>query len=155
MTQDTAAARRDALSFLKNHKVGVLASVSAEGKPQASTVFYVTDDNFNIYILTLVNTRKYKAIDAHPEVAFTVYTPQVPQTLQLEGMATDLMNDPEAPKKKDELFAALNSNPWFYAPITKLDPAESAIIWIRPTWVRWADYAFAPQGSDQVFKQIL
>ena len=145
---------KDALAFLKRHKTGVLATSAREYQVHSSMVYYTADDDFNIYFLTLRSTRKFKALSAHPQIAFTVSTPEVPQTLQIEGMAMDISLDEEAVKKKDKLFEVLNSNPWFAGPITKLDPATSAVIWIRPTWIRWADYAFAESGNEHVFKEI-
>lgn len=154
MEQTLENARKDALSFLKHHKTGVLATVSGQGQAHASMVHYVADDDFNIYVLTLINSRKFKAIEDHPQVAFTIGIPDVPQTLQIEGMAMDISLDEEASKKKAELIDTLNSNPWFYGPIAKLDLAETVVVWIKPTWVRWADYAFAPVGTDHVLKEI-
>jgi len=146
-------ARQDALAFLKRHKTGVLATVGRDYKIQASMVYYVADDDFNIYFLTLTNSRKFEALNEHPQVAFTVATDDVPQTLQIEGMAADISLDEEEKKKKDALFEILNSNQ-FYAPISKLDPAGLVMIWIRPTWVRWADYAFEEIGNRHIFKEI-
>jgi general stress protein 26 len=154
MNEEMDRARKDALAFLKAHKTGVLATSPHEGGVHASMVYYIADDAFNVYFLTLVNSRKFKALKEHPQIAFTVATPDVPQTLQMEGMATDITLDEDASKKKDELFQVLNSNPWFYAPITKLDPSETVIVWIRPTWIRWADYAFEQSGNTHVFKEI-
>lgn len=147
-------ARADALAFLIRHKTGVLATTGSEFGIHASMVYYTADSDFNVYFLTLMDTRKFKALQAHPQVAFTVATPDVPQTLQIEGMAADITLDPDAAKKKEELLKVLNSNPWFYPPSSKLDPADSVLVWIRPTWVRWADYAFAEPGSSHVFKEI-
>lgn len=154
MDEHAAQGRQDALNFLRGHKTGVLATVSPEGAAHASMVYYTCDDDFNIYFLTLASTRKYQGLLAHPQVAFTVATPDVPQTLQLEGMAMDITLDPDAAKKKDELLAVLNSNPWFYGPIEKLDLADTVVVWVRPTWVRWADYAFADAGNAHVFTDI-
>lgn len=154
MDTDTDRARKDALSFIKQHKTGVLATSAHDGTVHASTVFYSADDAFNIYLLTHMDSRKFKALSEHPQVAFTISIPDVPQTLQIEGMAMDISLDLEAAKKKDELFAVLNSNPWFPAPITKLDPSETVIVWIRPTWIRWADYAFEESGNTHIFKEI-
>jgi general stress protein 26 len=152
MDNEIDRARADALAFLKRHKVGVLATSAGDYQVHASMVYYVANDNFNIFIITSMDSRKFKALQAHPQVAFTIATPDVPQTLQIEGMAMDISLDEEASMKKDELFKVLNSNPWFYTPIAKLDPADSVIVWIRPTWIRWADYAFAESGH--VFKEI-
>lgn len=154
MSEESNNARKDALAFLTRHKTGVLATVSASGDAHASMVYYTADENFNIYILTLITSRKYQGLAAHPQVAFTVSTPDIPQTLQIEGTAMDISLDEEGAKKKEELFKVLNSNNWFYAPVTKLDPAESVIIWIKPTWIRWADYAFEQSGNAHIFKEI-
>jgi uncharacterized pyridoxamine 5'-phosphate oxidase family protein len=151
---DESQARLDALAFLKRNHLGAVATISPDRKPHASIVGYTADENFNVYFLTPMNTRKYEALRAHPEVAFTVFTADIPQTLQLEGMATDISLSLDAAEKKEDLFELLRSNPYFYAPITKLDPAESAVIWIQPKWIRWADYAFEKSGSENVFKEI-
>ncbi|MFA7310083.1 MAG: pyridoxamine 5'-phosphate oxidase family protein [Candidatus Paceibacterota bacterium] len=155
METEEPRARTDALAFLKRNRTGILATVAKEWTPIASAVHYTADDNFNIYFLTLMSSRKYAALSAHPEVAFTVMREDVPQTLQIEGTAMDISLSAEASAKKDELFEILNKNLFFYPPISKLDPAESAIIWLKPNWIRWADYAFAKPGSDQAFKKIV
>ncbi len=147
-------ARKDALSFLKHHKTGVLATVAASGEPHASMVYYTADDEFNIYLLTLINSRKFAALQANPKVAFTVSMPGVPQTLQIEGVAMDISLDDDVKDKMPGLMEVLNSNNWFYGPITKLDPKERVVVWIKPTWVRWADYAFQQNGSEHVLKEI-
>ena len=153
MNEKIENARKDALAFLTRHKTGVLATAEGDAL-HASTVYYTADHDFNIFILTHSNSRKFKALQEHPKVAFTVSTPDVPQTLQIEGIAMDITLDEEAAKKKDELVGVLNSNNWFYGPITKLDPAERVIVWIRPTWIRWADYAFEESGSEHVLTEI-
>lgn len=147
-------ARADALAFLKKHKTGMLATIASDYQVHASTVYYTADDDFNLYFLTLINSRKYQALQEHPQVAFTISAADIPQTLQIEGMATDISLDEEESKKKDALFAILNSNPQFYAPLTKLDPAELVMVWVRPTWIRWADYAFEQVGNRHIFKEI-
>lgn len=154
MNQDTEYARKDALSFIKHHKTGVLATVAASGEPHASMVFYTADDNFNIYFLTLIDSRKFAALQANPKVAFTVSMPDVPQTLQIEGVAMDISLDEEAKEKMPALMEVLSSNNWFYGPISKLDPKEKVMVWIKPTWIRWADYAFQQNGSEHVLQEI-
>ncbi len=154
LDMDEERARKDALAFLLRHKTGVLATVTEEGEPHASMVYYTADQDFNVYFLTLVSTRKFRALQMQPRVAFTVSSLEVPQTLQIEGNAMDISLDVEASVKKDELLTMLNANPWFPAPITRLDPAMEVVVWIRPLWVRWADYAFAEKGTDHVFKTI-
>jgi nitroimidazol reductase NimA-like FMN-containing flavoprotein (pyridoxamine 5'-phosphate oxidase superfamily) len=154
MRSDKEKARQDALAFLKHHRTGVLATISRNYEPHASAVHYTADDKFNVYIVTRTNSRKFDALSAHPQVAFTVAVDHVPQTLQIEGMAANISDTDEARVKKDELFEIHSKNLLFYAPISKMDPHETAIIWIQPRWIRWSDYAFAEDGDEHVFQEI-
>ena len=147
------SARTDALSFLTRHRTGILATAGHDNHPHASAIHYFADD-FNIYFLTLPSSRKYKALSEHPQVAFTVIREDVPQPIQIEGMAQDISLSPDMQEKKDMVIEALNANPFFFAPITKLDYEKPSLIWIAPKWIRWADYAFAQYGTDRVFKEI-
>ncbi len=154
MDDDMKRSHTDALAFLKRNKTGILATAGHDNIPHASAIHYYADDDFNVYFITLPSSRKYKALSAHPQVAFTVIREDTPQTIQIEGMAKDITLDPEVAAKKKMISEALNSNPFFFAPITKLDHEEPAVIWLRPTWIRWADYAFAHYGTSRVFKEI-
>jgi uncharacterized pyridoxamine 5'-phosphate oxidase family protein len=149
-----ADVRTDALAFLKRNRTGVLATAGHDNIPHGNVMHYTCDENFNLYIMTLKNTTKYRSIVAHPQVAFVVFNETTPQMLQIEGMASDISTSFEAGSKKDELFEVLNKNTFFAPPITKLDIDEPAVIWIKPTWVRWADYAFGSEGSENVLKEV-
>ncbi len=151
---DQQEARRAALAFLKAHTAGVIATVASDGKPHASAVYYVSDDNFSIYFLTLRTSRKYAAIQANPWSAFVVGTQDVPQTLQIEGPAVELKTDEEKQAHITDLVKVLTSNSTYYAPITKLSPAETVIMWLEAKWVRWGDYASPLQGTENVLTEI-
>ena len=147
-------AREDALAFLKRHKTAVLASVSKMGEPHAAMIFYVADDDFNIHFLTRVDTRKFEAIRNNPHVAFTVAGVDIPQTLQIEGVARSINEDDLTSSMKPQLFEVQNANPWFNAPITKQDMTMVHEMRIEPTWIRWSDYAFEQDGNKYMFKEI-
>ena len=148
------SARASALAFLKRHRMGILASTAAGGHPHASAVYYEAEDDFSVYFTTRINSRKYIAMSAEPRIAFVVSTEDVPQTIQMEGIAVDISRERDASKHKEKLFTALDSNAFFYPPISKLDSGTSVIMMIRPTWVRWADYAFAKSGTSNVLIEI-
>lgn len=149
-TQD----RADALAFLQRHSTGVLATAGHDNVPHASAIHYYADDSFNVYFLTLPSSRKYQSLKAHPQVSFTVIREDVPQTVQMEGMAQDISLDRDATAIREKVVAAINRNPFFYPPIAKLDPEHAVLVWIKPTWIRWSDFAFAENGTDRVFKEI-
>lgn len=146
--------RAQALNFLKSHPAGVLSTVSEDGKAHGSAIYYVTDENFNIYIITLKTSRKFANLSANPSVALTVGRQDVPQTLQIEGVATVLQHPEEIGQYAEELMKVLTSNSRYYAPLTKLGDADTAIIWIQPKWIRWGDFTSHGSGSEGVLTEI-
>ena len=154
MPQADEVKRAAALGFLKNHTAGVLATVSREGKPHASIVYYASDETFSIYFLTLMGSRRYAALQANPWAAFTVGAQDVPQTLQIEGPVVELRADGEMGKKLPELVQRLTSNATYFAPITKMDPSTIVVMWLQAKWVRWGDYATPESGNERVFTEL-
>lgn len=153
MEKDIVALRTRALEFLKGHTAGVIATVSNENTAHASAVFYVADDAFNVYFLTTIDSRKRAAIGAHPQVAFTVGRLDVPQTLQIEGMASEIQSDNEKAQLVPELMKTLMENNPKYIPVAKMD-STVVLMWLRPTWVRWGDFSTDGAGNDAVFTEI-
>lgn len=145
--------KEEALAFLKQRTTGVLATVEG-GKPHASTVFYVCDDDFNIYFVTLFASRKFQAVRGNPVVAFTVSDRDVPQTVQIEGVAAELTHNDEKRAHMADLVKVLTANSRYYAPLTRLDPSEIVMLWIKPSWVRWGDFASAVSGNEHIFSEI-
>lgn len=152
--RDKDAKRAAALQFLKSHTAGVLASSGEGGRPHASVVYYTCDDRFSIYFITLASSRKYQALKAHPWAAFVVGTLDVPQTLQIEGPVVELRQEEEMGKHLPEILKRLTSNAKYFAPITKMDPADMVVMWMEAKWIRWADYAQAASGNANVFTEL-
>lgn len=114
-----------------------------ENGPWVSDLVFVYDDNFNIYWLSLPDTRHSQAIEKNPQVSASV-TISYKQGednigLQLEGFARKIEGDileiatkhllkrkKPAPKKEGEIFEANQS--WY-----KLKPTKIQIIY-EPLW---------------------
>ena len=59
--------------LLKAQDVCALATVSPEGQPHCSLMFYVTDDHGrHIYMLTRGGTKKYRNVSANPAVSVLI-----------------------------------------------------------------------------------
>ncbi len=153
MEKDMLALRAAALAFLKSHTAGVLATVSKEHQPHASAVYFVADEAFNIYFLTKVDSRKTAAIHAHPQVAFTVGRLDIPQTLQIEGVASEVQNDAEKSAHVPELMKTLMDNNPYYEPLAKMDSAV-VLMWLEPKWIRWGDFSAPGASNEAVFTEI-
>jgi nitroimidazol reductase NimA-like FMN-containing flavoprotein (pyridoxamine 5'-phosphate oxidase superfamily) len=153
MAHDTDVARAAALDFLKKHTAGVLASVSRDYKPHASVVYYVADDNFNIYFFTKRNSRKFDAISAHPQVAFTIGRLDVPQTLQIEGVASELRGEEDKAAHIADLMKKLAETNQLYVPIAKME-SEVVLMWLEPKWIRWGDFSVPGIRNENLFTEI-
>ena len=151
---DPIKAKAAALSFLKHNVIGTFATVSPSGQPHASLVYYASNDRFIIYFSTLVSTRKYADIMAHPFAAFTVSTADMPQTLQLEGAVSVVAAEERMEKDLALLIQPLTSNKIYQWPIAKFTPAEVVVMRLEPTWVRWGDFANFEQGTEKLFCEI-
>jgi len=154
MDSNVDRARTDAFAFLTKHKTGVLATVSAQGESRSRLIYYVCDDNFTIYFSTLSSTRKFLDFAVHPQASFTVATEDVPQTLQIEGVVSEVTEEQRIERWLAPLVDVLMSNKLFYWPVLKLSQGEVKLMQLKPTWIRWADYAFAEAGTS-IYKEIL
>lgn len=145
--------KADALAFLNAHNAGVLSTLSKAGTPSARLLYYVCDDAFNIYFLTLGNTRKVEDLTQHPHAAFTVAALDVPQTVQMEGIVDDISEKPVSDELVHRMFEQLKSNVEFHAPLMRFDSAQVKFFRLTPSWIRWGDFTQG-QNSGEVFFEI-
>ena len=153
MNTDTAGKREEALSFLINNETGVLATLSGEGTPRARMVYYTADDNFNVYFLTLANTRKVADMTANAHVAFVIAQTDIPHTLQIEGSVTDLTDSATNDPLLVNFVKMISSKTEYGIPAEHMDSAVIRFFKITPEWVRWGDFTFG-QGTDKVLTEI-
>jgi uncharacterized pyridoxamine 5'-phosphate oxidase family protein len=153
MEKNTKGKRDKALAFLAQNETGVLATVSPEGNPHARLLYYTSDEAFNIYFITLANTRKVADIQANAHVAFTASTVDVPQSLQLEGTVTDLTDTATNDPLTVAFIQKLMLKKPYGMPLERLDAAVIRIFKITPDWVRFGDFSYG-EGTDAVLTEI-
>lgn len=147
------SSKQAALTFLKTHTLGTLATLSEQG-PRARTVYYVPNDQFEVFFFTLAGTRKVKDINADHRAAFVVSDETAPRTLQMEGTLLELPDTTIADPMVKELLDTLMEHGHHFAPLTHMDASSILFYKLTPTWVRWGDFTVA-DGSDQVFTTII
>lgn len=153
METDPKGKRDEALEFLVNHDVGVLATTSADGQPSARMVYYTCDDSFNVYFITLKNTRKAAQIAANAHVAFVVSETDTLHTIQIEGEAHDISETATNDALVTDFVKRLTKETPYGIPLTHLDPSSLAFYKITPSWVRWGDFTFGTH-SNEVLTQL-
>ncbi|MES2437020.1 MAG: pyridoxamine 5'-phosphate oxidase family protein [Patescibacteria group bacterium] len=142
-------AKKDALDFLMNEKVGVLATV-AEGNPHAAFIYYICDEYFNIYFTTVVNTKKHQNIASGSKVAFTVGKTKPPQTVQIEGSA-EIVSDENTINALAALYIDIaTENTHYPVPLTKLDWEKGVVMYkITPTRLKWSDFTDSKKKEEK------
>lgn len=150
---NTPDIRQAALSLLKSRTAGVLATVSPEGTPHARTIYYSSDDNFEIFFMTLTNTRKADDVRNEKQVAFVVSDEEGPKTIQVEGIITELTDTAVIDPIIVDLLNTFMTNGEPTAPIAHLHASPVSYFKITPTWVRYGDFSHG-QGEENVFSVI-
>lgn len=128
-------------NFLMSHDIASLATLSPTGMLQVAVVYYATDKNSNIYVVTKVNTSKAKNIEAHSQVGLMIYDTSSMQTIQIEGMAS-VESDPKICKKIYDtiLRPRFQGSHTEMPPIMYLPAGEYEVIVIKPVKYKLSDY---------------
>lgn len=124
--------KAELLDFLQKHRLGVLATVSPNGDPEAAVVGIAVTDRLELVFDTLDTTRKCQNLRNHANIAFVIGWDDE-MTVQVEGIA-DEPAGPELDRLKTTYFAAYpdGSSRQSWPGITYFR--------VRPTWARYSDF---------------
>lgn len=128
-------------SFLKKHQMGVLSTAGAEGTVWGAAVYFLADDDLNIYFVTRSGTHKYRNIEVQPFAALAVTDSKAQITVQLSGNISIM------PVKKymavffDKFAAMRPDGDYRWAPpVDKVDKGNYIPLQLTPTHMQYADY---------------
>ena len=130
----------DALAFLKKNFVGVLAT-SYLNLPYASTIYYTSDDKFNIYFVTKMNTDKYLNLKTNKNSAIVIGTGPKHISVQMRGHATTLKDKRWRNRILNEIETILKERGIGDWPIKKLKELQSK----KKAFDEEIVYKFTPQ----------
>jgi general stress protein 26 len=127
--------RAELIEILRAHKLAVEATIGEGGAPQAAVVGIAVSDDLELVFDTLASTRKHRNLRADPRIALVIGWGDA--TVQLEGLA----DFPEG----DEL-ARIRACYFVAHPDGRDRLAWPGIthVRVRPTWIRYTDYAHDP-----------
>jgi general stress protein 26 len=127
------------LDFLRQQRLAVQASVSAEESPQAAIVGIAVTDDFEIVFDTLRSTRKAHNLRRNSKVALVIGGWNVgdERTVQYEGIA-DEPSAAELERLKAVYYAAYPDGP------SRVSWPGLIYVRVRPTWVRYSNYNVDP-----------
>ena len=127
------------LQFLREHRLAVQATASAQGDPQAAVVGYAVTDRLEMIFDTLASTRKAHNLRVNARVAFVVggLKRADERTVQYEGVADEPTGE-ELERLKHLYYAVFPDGP------SRRSWPGLIYVRVRPTWIRYSDYNSDP-----------
>ncbi|MEO8132069.1 MAG: pyridoxamine 5'-phosphate oxidase family protein [Bryobacteraceae bacterium] len=123
-------------SFLSQHKLGVLSTISAAGKPQSGLVGIAITSKLEVVFDTVKSSRKYPNLIARPACSFVIGLAGE-KTVQYEGTAREL-EPPQLERYQKTYFAALPDGP------DRLTWPGIVYFAVTPVWIRYSDFTPDP-----------
>lgn len=128
-------------AFLECHPIGVLATVSPDSTPDGAVIYFTVSEQFEFYFVTKSQTQKYKNLQLHPYVSLVSYDAFSQTTVQVHGRVKEVTSGAikNAMLMTLEQLAARGGSS-HKPPISKLFAGRYAVMCLRPTSIRMADY---------------
>jgi uncharacterized pyridoxamine 5'-phosphate oxidase family protein len=145
-----ASDRTGALHFLKDHPIGVLATLGAENVPELSTIYFFIQSDFLCYFVTKTETRKYHNFLAKQKATLLAYDEEKLATVEMSGeveTVTDIVKATEIIESFQDLVLSRKVGYWV-PPIAQLERGNYAVCRLVPATVRFHQFA-SPQGDDK------
>ena len=125
-------------TFLETQSTLVLSTVNADGNPETAPVFYVSDDQFNLYWLSGTQTAHSVNLGTHSFVSGSI-CPMIWQWedivgLQLKG-ETRVLSD----ERMREQILLIYLRKFQLPPSFDSVIASSTLHILRPSWLRWVN----------------
>ncbi|HEY1063899.1 MAG TPA: pyridoxamine 5'-phosphate oxidase family protein [Candidatus Saccharimonadales bacterium] len=143
-------------SFLQQQYIGVLCSVTPDGDPHGTVVYFVIDDDFTIHILTKTRTRKYDNLIHHNHAMLMVYDTASQTTAQVLGIAVEYPGTSTVNTVSNRIFKrVLQTGDNQLPPLVKLQAGTFTTFSIKPVQIRMAVFARPDPGDyEDLFESI-
>lgn len=128
----TKITKAELLSFLRKHRLGVVATVSESGAPESAVVGIAITDDLEIIFDTLASTRKCRNLRRNGNISFVIgWDKEI--TVQYEGVA-DEPQGAELDRLKKIYFAVYPDRP------QRESWPGITYFRVRPVWARYSDF---------------
>ena len=124
--------------FLETQSTLSLATVNAEGHPETAPVFYVSDDQFNLYWLSSTSVQHSVNLSARSHVSGSV-CPAVWQWADIVGLQIKGEAKAISDERIREQILLIYLRKFQLPPSFDSMIASSTLYVLRPTWMRWVN----------------
>jgi general stress protein 26 len=149
--------QKEAHDFLKNHKLGVLATVDPDGDPDAAAIYFTVDNSLNASFLTKSQTKKADNLQHNNHAVLIVYDATTQTTVQLTGIVSKITDAAEVNAVFAQVvYASIDANGNSLPPIAKLEAGDYVAYQLKPSQVRMAVFSRPATGNySELFKTIV
>lgn len=144
-------------AFLKKHPMGVLSTVGSGGEPWGAAIYYLADEDFNIYFVTRAESLKYQNIEKNPHVALTVADGESQVTVQISGVVSAMPVQKYMDVFFDKFAKIRPEGDYRWAPpIDKVHKGNYMPLQLTPSRMQYADYGkHRIEVHDNYIEQII
>lgn len=104
------------LDFLGNPYVGILATVGETGRPQATPIWFLVEEDGTVLVNTSRGRAKLRNVQSNPHVALVVVDPANPyRYVQIRGKVRDI-DSASGARDFDRLSVRYTGQPFEYGP---------------------------------------
>jgi general stress protein 26 len=137
-----------------NQPLGVISTVSAEGKPEAASMYYISDRALNIYFITRSASRKFQNLKNNTQAAFVISSEHPPKTIQLEGAVAEVV-DPDEQLTYYQKLSAQAANSMEMPPVDQMVAGEMVLMKMSTNWARFGSFEVMKEGEKFVEAKLV
>lgn len=138
---EKAEAKHKVKDFLTKNPVGVLSTAGGDSAPYSTTIYFVTDDNLNVYFLSKAETQKIKNIQDNNKIMLVAFEAKTQTNVQISGSAYEEKDGPSLQNIfKEILEVTRNTSNAEVPPISKLFAGAYVVYKIKPAQINYSVY---------------
>lgn len=150
-SKDFEEHQAELLTFLHEHPVGVLSTVSPEGEPHGSVIYFAVGHDTTFAFVTKRLTAKYHHLAHNPAATLTCFDAPSQTTVNIRGNVEEVNSSFELNAIAEAIMAAsLKTTDASAPPITKIKAGDFVAFKLTPTSIYMATYD-GSNRSEQVF----
>jgi hypothetical protein len=148
--------KRRVYDFLQQNQIGVLSTVSPNGDPHGTVLYFSLAKDFTVTFLTRTGTRKFDDLSLHKQVVLTVYEAESQTTVEIFARAEQLTDGSEINAVAARTLAtSMKTSGAGLPPIVKLREGAYTAFRLHPTQIRMAIYSRPDPGEYADLFEVL
>jgi Pyridoxamine 5'-phosphate oxidase len=137
--------RNELVQFMRANPLATVATISADGSPEAAVVGVAVSDRLELVFDTLDTSRKFQNLQLEPRIAVVFGAAGAYRTgkhdersLQYQGLS-DVPSGEELKRAQEGIYFKQ-----FADGRSRMTWPQIAYVRVRPTWIRYSDYNVSP-----------